>query len=142
MDVLQYDPGTASAEFEAQFQRAVKRTMVMMMLADGVVDDEEIATIQRLYRSVAGRELSDEQVQEEIEAAQRSRRSLVDQLTELAGGLNDEGEEIVVQAAYYVAMADGEVQDEEVELLESIGNALGMSPAHCRGAIDAMAASA
>ncbi len=138
MEVLDYDPEAVDAEIEAQFERAVKRTMVMMMVADGVVDAEEIKTIREVYGSVAGRELSEQAIHDEIKKAERSDKSLTDQLGELAGNLNSEGKELVIRAAFFVALADGEFHDEERALLTDIGAALQMTPAHVRGTIDSM----
>ncbi len=59
-------------------------------------------------------------------------------LAEMAGNLNENGKEMVVKAAFMVAAADGEFQDEEKELIGSIGEALEMSPAHMNGIITSM----
>lgn len=136
--VLRHDPAKAQAKIEAQFERVAKRTMVMMMLADGVVDDEEIRTIRRVHSNIFKVELSTEDVQAEIRKAQQSPLSLTDQLSKLAGNLNAEGKEVVVQAAFLVAAADGKLEDSETKLLGEIGQALGMTPAHFRGVIDSM----
>ena len=136
--VLEYDPAVAGAKLEAQFERAVKRTMVMMMMADGVVDAEEIKTIREVYANVMDRELPEEAVRDEIRKAKQSHRSLTEQLSQLAGGLNSEGKEIVLKAAFLVAMADGELHDDEKQLLVNIGEALQMTQAHMRGAVDSL----
>ena len=71
-EVLQLDPGAGSEEFEAEFQTAVKRTMVLMALADGVVDPEEVTTICDIYGNLADRTIGPVVVQAEIEqGAQR-----------------------------------------------------------------------
>src|SRR5687768_7917347 len=48
-EVLSFDPAKEDAAFEAEFHAAVKRVMVLMMLADGKIDDEEIETICSVY---------------------------------------------------------------------------------------------
>jgi tellurite resistance protein len=42
---------------------------------------------------------------------------------------------MVIKAALYVALADGEFQEEEKEMLAKIGNDLGMTPAHIQGVV-------
>jgi hypothetical protein len=54
MEVLKFDPEAGAAEFEAEFHRAIKRVMIEMMLADGDVDEEEVAVIKDVYGRLAG----------------------------------------------------------------------------------------
>lgn len=118
---------------EAEFHAAMKRVMVLMMLADGKIADGEIETIQRIYAKVAKRELSRADVDLEIAASQRDGRPLRDYLASLVGRLNDDGKNTVMKAAYFVAAADGAVTDEETALLAELASALEMSPLSFRG---------
>ena len=138
--VLDYNPQVSTAQFEAEFHQAVKRVMVQMMLADGVVDDQEVQTIREIYSRVAGTDISENDVQAEIEKAKADGRGIEQYLSGLAGNLNDPGKELVVKAAFFVAIADGVFQDEEQVLLGTIGKALYMTPAHIRGVIESIAA--
>src|SRR5687768_587685 len=45
-DVLAFDPQQQADAEEAEFQKAMRRVLVLMMLADGVVDDSEVEAIQ------------------------------------------------------------------------------------------------
>ena len=49
--------------------------------------------------------------------------------------LNESGKEMVIQAAYSVAAADGSFHEEKQRLLGEIGKALEMSKAHLNGVI-------
>ena len=138
LEVLDFDPEAGTAEFEAEFHRAIKRVMVEMMLADGVVDDEEVAVITNIYGQLAGTEVSEHDIRTEIVEAETRTGDVTAALAEMAGNLNDNGKEMVVKAAFMVAAADGEFQDEEKELIGSIGKALEMSPAHMNGVIASM----
>jgi DnaJ-domain-containing protein 1 len=140
--VLEFDPDTQAVQFEAEFHHAVKRTMVLMMLADGVVDDGEIEVIRTVYEKLTAVELTDADVQHEIDAAQSDGAGIDAYLAQMAGFLNDQGKEMVVKGAFLVAAADGEFQEEEQQLLVQIGKTLQMSPAHLKGVIDSMAAEA
>lgn len=140
MRVLDYNPQVSTAKLEAEFHQAVKRVMVQMMLADGVVDDQEVQTIREIYSKVARTDMSENDVQAEIEKAKADGRTIEQYLSGLAGNLNDAGKELVVQAAFFVAAADGVFQDEEKELLTAIGKALYMTPAHLRGVLQSITA--
>jgi len=138
LEVLDLDPEAGVAEFEAEFHRAIKRVMVEMMLADGAVDDEEVAVIKNIYGQLAGTDLSADDVRSEIVEAETRTRDVSAALAEMAGNLNDAGKEMVVKAAFMVAAADGEFQEEEKQLITSIGEALQMSPSHMNGVISSM----
>lgn len=138
-DVLSYRPQLQpDRQFEAHFQRAVKRIMVMMCLADGVVDDDEIETIKRVYGRIANREISDEEVSDEVVAAMQEGGTVRDYLGGIVSSLNDAGKELVIKAAFFVAAADGEFQDEEQVLLAEIGRALELRPGRVNRIIDAL----
>lgn len=139
MGVLSHDPAASNAAFEAEFHKAIRRTMVLMCLADGVVDPEEIATIQRVFGRIAKREITEQEVRDEIAAAQADGRPVAEFLAgAVAATLNDHGKELVVRSAFLVAAADGEFQEEEQKLLADIGRALQLTPAHLKGVIDQM----
>ena len=133
--VLDYDPGKQIQAFEAEYQLAIKRAMVLMMLADDVVEEEEIACVQRGYGELAGVALSRGDVEREIGRARSDATDLTTYLQGIVGRLNDRGKEQVVRAAYLVAASDGDFADEERELLEEIADALEMSAAHLAGVL-------
>ena len=138
--VLAYDPAAEHAEFEAHFHAAVRRTMVLMSLADGVVTPQEVATIQHVFGSIVQRPISDQEVLAEVTAAQADGRPVGAFLAGMAPTLNDVGKGMVIRAAYMVAAADGQFQAEEQQLMTDIGRALQMTPEHLRGVIDAIRA--
>jgi tellurite resistance protein len=135
-DVLSYDPNAGKRQFEAAFHSAVKRVMVLMMMADGKIDPEEIETIRQVFGKLSNREVRQEEVDAEVAAARSEGRGLRQYLSSVSGQLNDTGKELVVKAAFFVAAADGRITDEETSLLSELASALEMSPAHFKGAID------
>lgn len=134
-NVLSFNPKAQQKKFEGEFQIAVKRVLVLMALADGVIDEKETEMIQSIYHKVTNVEISLDAVNSEIEVARNDKRGVNQFLSKMAGTLNSEGKELVLQAAFFIAAADGEFQEEEVAMLESIGKALAMSPAHVNGVI-------
>lgn len=125
---------------EAGFHIAVRRVMVLMMLADGKIEDQEVETIRLVYGKLAKKELSKEDVDREVEASKADGRGLRQYLSSVVGNLNDAGKEVVVKAAYFVAAADGNVSPEETSLLSELAGALEMSPSHFKAVIEQLAA--
>ncbi|MBX3185875.1 MAG: TerB family tellurite resistance protein [Labilithrix sp.] len=138
--VLELLPGPDEKQIEAEFHAAVRRVMVLMMLADGRIDDEEIETIRTIYGKIASTTITKEDIEREVAASQADGRGLRPYLSSVVGSLNDAGKEIVVKAAFFVAAADGDVSAEETNLLAELAAALEMSPAHFKGVIDQLAA--
>ena len=137
-DVLSYDPNAANAEFQAEFHRTIKLVMARMVLADGVVDDSEVEVICDIYNRLTNSDMSEREARREIAEVEHQSDDLATLLSKCAGFLNDEGKEMVVRAAFLIAAADGEFQDEEKELLGTIGGSLGMTSAHFNGVLNSM----
>lgn len=133
--VLQYDPEQNAAKVDAAYNIAIKKVMIHMLLADGVIDDEEVKSTQEIYEKITGEELPKKNLELEIEEVQNSKEKLSDCLRDLRGCLNDKGKEMVVKAAFYVAMADGEFHEEEKKIIVGIANELEMTEAHLNGVL-------
>lgn len=136
--VLQYNPQdaqNAEREFEAEFHQGVKRVMLEMVLADGVVDDDEVERVIQVYKKIAGDTLSEEKVRSEIEQVKNENTSIEEYLKNLGGSLNDNGKELIIKAAFLIAAADGEFHEDEKLLLGRLASALDMTPAHFNGVI-------
>jgi tellurite resistance protein len=131
--VLEFDPRAEQKRFQAQFHKAIRETMVQMVIADGVVDDAEIATVREIYEGITKQTLDAAALREECASA------IPTDIAEVVGSysatLNDNGKEMVLNAAVQVAASDGDFADEERELAMEIAKALEMSNAHAKGVI-------
>lgn len=125
-------PGQAVS---AEFRPAVLRIMLLMMVEDGGVAQSEKRMIQDLNRRLVGRELSLESLDEHLETVVRAGSSAVDYARDVAPFLNELGKELVLKAAFSVAVADGRIHPTERVLLQQIGRALSMSSTHIRGVL-------
>lgn len=135
-NILDYNSAANSEEFEAEYHSAIKKVMIHILLADGVIDDAEIETSIDIYKKITGNEITAASFRNEIDVIQANKQeNLSSCLHNLQGVLNDEGKELVIKAALYVALADGEFQQEEQELLGKIGSDLGMTNAHIQGVV-------
>lgn len=140
LKVLEYNPAAEKKAFEAEFERAVKRVMVMMMLADGNVESSEVDRIREVYEQLANVKLTEADVHAEADKARAEKQSLDQFLQSVAARLNDNGKELVIKAAMLVAASDGNLAEAELKLLAEIARALGMSPAHFKGVLQQKAA--
>ncbi len=140
--VLQHDPSAGQAQFEAEYHRAIKRVMVLMLLADGNVDEEEVATVQRIYGSLTKSDVPRADVEREIASARSGSQDVEGYLAGIVPQLNANGKELVFKAAFFVATADGKFTDEEKALLLRIGKALELTPAHVSGLLSELSRAA
>jgi len=137
-EVLNYDPDATAQEYAAEFELAMRRVMVLMMMADGEIHRDEIKTIQRLYKQIAQVELTRDQVWDEVAAARSDGQKIGEYLPAIVGRLNTDGRNLVLQAAILVAMADGKLGSEEETLLEEVARSLEMSADKVREVITEM----
>jgi tellurite resistance protein len=110
-EILSWDPEKERKQFEAEFHRATRQVMVLMMLADGNVEQEEVEMVSKLYHQITDRELSPEDVAREVDHLRKTG-----------------GKAMVAKAAYLVAAADGHFAEQEKALLGEVAAAMEMSP--------------
>ena len=125
--VLRYKPGPHQEEFETEYQRAIKRVMILMTIADGKVDDEEIKSMISIYGSVANRTLDEQALREELLDAQEEDQAVAGYLESIVPYLTDDGKALIVKAAFFIAAADGVVDEQEKKRLMETAAALQLS---------------
>ena len=134
-NVLNYVPDEQQQRIEAEYLIAIKKVMIHMLLADGVIADEEVESVRNIYQQVVGIELTTGQVHEEIETVKKSNEQLSHYVVNLQAVLNDQGKETVLKAALFVAYSDGEFHAQEQALIAEIGVQLGMSKTHIEAVV-------
>ena len=137
-EVLDYQPEPTAQEIEAVFKTVVRQIMILMMTSDREIQDEEIATIQAAYRQIAETDLSEAAIRREAQEVRSRGGELLAYLRDVGTYLNEPGKEMVVQAAFFVAAADGTFHEQEQHLLAEIGKALEMTRAHLDGVVREM----
>jgi uncharacterized tellurite resistance protein B-like protein len=140
--VLSYDPRAQQEAFRREFEYALQRTMLLTMLADGSAQEAELQAFTSLGKAYSLPALEPSQVQTLVAKATADTRSLAQQLGSLAPQLNEAGKERLLEAAVRMAAADGTLQPQELETLESMAKALGVSSAHLKGIVSESAGSA
>lgn len=132
-EVLDFDPAAQRAQVEAEFHGAAKLVMIHMVLADGEVDDAEIAVLSDTFQVITGRTSDPTLIREQIDSVAVRQRDPVAVAAEVAPLLNIAGRESVLRAAIAVAMADGRLDASEERLLHDVADALELSRAHLKG---------
>jgi len=112
---------------------AMKQVMIGMLLADGVIDDSEVKELQNIFEDLAGVEVTEQDLREEIEIVEREGASCLEMIAATTPHLNDSGKEKVIRAAYRIAMADGVFDETESEFLSELSATMDLSAAHLRG---------
>ena len=135
IEILDYDPEQEQLEFEALYLIGLKKVMIMMMLADGKIEDSEKAMMRNIHAHMADSELSDHDIDKEIKSCKNNPIGLEEYLNELFPQLNKSGKETIIKVAYWVSIADGEVDKREGKLLIKMAKRFQISSAHLKGII-------
>lgn len=138
VEVLDYNPEIQEQAFQSQFELAIKQVMMLMALADGVVEDTEIAMMASIYQQLSGGEISEENLRQDVDLSSRDNRGVTDYLKEVGPFLNDQGKETVIKAMFLVATADGVFDESEQKLLTEAAAPLELSRAHLKGILNDM----
>ena len=135
--VLHMDSAQSRPNVEATFNEAMKRVMVLMMLADKRIEESEIQAIIDVFHQITGRKITRDEIKREVLIAKSQDEKLETYLAGLLGRLNDDGKQLVVRAAYLIAHADGHFDTAERDLLDQIGNQLELPSEIVSDVIDA-----
>ena len=135
MDILDYDPKEEAQEFEALYLIGLKKVMTMMMLADGKIEESEKAMMKNIYQHMADSELSNQDIDKEINSCKENPIDLEEYLNELFPQLNQSGRETIVKLAYWVSISDGHFDKAEEKLLKKLAKHFQISNAHLKGII-------
>lgn len=103
-------------------QKAIKKLLILMILADGKVMDEEIRAFHKVYKETANSVVND--IYGEIEKVKMEQKSPHQYLKEVSPYLNEDGKQEILRACYLIAASDGNVDPEEIDLIYKFGRAL------------------
>lgn len=133
--VLGYDPEAEAAAFQSQYYAAAKHVMVKMMLADGEADKSEVIQMQKHMEALFGTYIDDADMLAEIEQAKNDGQDIESYIQNIAPNLNVNDKEKILMAAVSIALADGNFDNNERNLVIRLGKAMGLTNAHINGVI-------
>ena len=123
-EVLAYDAGAHTPAAVAEYQRAMRRILALMVAADGKVREPEIRAVQRIFEAVTGKTMSAPEVLEEVHDAGRTPTTAARFLARVVGYLNEYGKEQILRAAALVSRSDGELHTHEADVVRRLGGVL------------------
>jgi tellurite resistance protein len=138
-NVLNYEEkkNNAAQDFLAEYEKAMKHSLVLMMLADGVIDDREREMVIKIYNKISHHDMTSADLDQYIAEVEASPdRDVSKYLKGVGPMLNGQGKEMVIKAAISVAASDGHFDDSEKALLAEMAQALDMTSAHLKGIIN------
>lgn len=124
LDVLAYSPDGNDSVIEAEYFEVIKKAMIHVLLADGVIEDSELAVALLVYQKVTGKTLTEDMLRKEIDTIQSNREDLSKYLTGVQERLTHDAKILILRAAYLIAMADESFPTEEELLVRQIGKDL------------------
>lgn len=133
--VLNASTGATSDQIRAEFETAALAILVRMAWADGRIEPEEVDAIEHVVNQMCARDFTRVEIEAEIVSAKDSLDDALSVATRVGNMLNDEGKELIVNAVFQIAAADGNFAREEEDTLLEIGAGLGLRPAHVRGLV-------
>jgi uncharacterized tellurite resistance protein B-like protein len=119
--VLAFRAGAERADTSAEYERALRRVLALLVVSDGHIHEAEISTVQRVYSAVTGSQLSRAAVIDEAREVAEQPTSAARYLGEVVGYLNDRGKEQVLRGAALVVGADGRVHAAEADMVRRLG---------------------
>ncbi len=106
--------------------QALRKTMVAQMAVDEKIHLDEIHRIKHVVKDLTGRELGDDEIQEDFDAVKQQPESAFNYLESVSGILSDSEKESIIRAAMMVSMSDGHVHDEEKSALIKCAESMGV----------------
>jgi len=127
-----------SPDNDSNYCSAITKVMISVLLADGVIDDAEITTLQDVYQRVVGKGIDKETVLREIETLKKSGDATTDSLSMIHNKLNSQQKERMIRAAMFIALSDGEFHPDEEHLIEKFGKNLRLKRTKVREIIESV----
>ncbi len=127
------EQGSQNDEFMALYEEAMRQSMIKMMLADGVIDENEKRLVIEIINRFGNNEINEIQLNTLIEANQKDTKSVTYYLKQISGSLNEHGKETIIKCALHVAFSDGDFDESEKQMVIEMGEALEMSSSHLKG---------
>ena len=136
--VLEYKASSPRNEFQSIYEEAMRQSMILMMLADGEIDKEEMVMVQVIINKFGHNDITLDELKELVMEVQAKNEPVSKYLAEIAPSLNEHGKEIIIKCGLAVAAADGHVDETEISLIKEMAKAMEMSTNHLNGIIQEM----
>jgi len=136
--VLDYNPNQGRNEFQAIYEKAMRHSMVLIMLADGEIDSNEMLMVQKIINKFGHNDMTLDELKVFVAQVQKNPEPIGTYLSKIGPMINEHGKEIIIKCAFAVAASDGHVDDSELKLIDEMAKTMGMSSSHLKGIITDM----
>jgi uncharacterized membrane protein YebE (DUF533 family) len=133
--VLDYKPSLAEDknQFQSEYEKAMRHCMIMMMLADGEIDSNEMDMVLKIINKFGHNDITMQELEDLVEVVEHQNEPIAKYLTRITPSLNEHGKEIIIKCAIAVASSDGHVDQSEIDLIEEMALTMEMSKYHLKG---------
>lgn len=112
------------------------RSAILVVLADGVITENEIAALQRIASRLLNRDVDREELGELCSIARENRIEAANYVLTVSRRWSQSQRSLALQAMFLAASAEGELGDSQVRLLAEMRNLLDMSDLDYQSAIE------
>ena len=137
-NVLKYQTDTGNDAFLSEYEKAMKHSLVLIMLADGHIDPNEKSTVLNIVNKFGHEDMTMSQLERLHNHRPKGARRYYDLLRGVTPRLNEHGKEMVIKCALAVAAADGNIDPSELELIKTMASTMEMSGSHLKGILHEM----
>ncbi len=131
--VLEYKPELGANEFQSVYEQAMRHSMVLMMLADGEIDDNELDVVLQIINKFGHNDMTMDQLQAYVSKVQSNPEPIGTYLKKVTPSLNEHGKEVIIKCGLAVAGADGHIDDSEIAMIKEMAQTMEMSSSHLKG---------
>ncbi|MEL6675400.1 MAG: TerB family tellurite resistance protein [Bacteroidota bacterium] len=130
--VLEEAQDKAENDMIAEYEKALKHSLVLMLLADGEVDEREKTVVLDVVNKYSYRKLDMAQLDQYIAFVQQHQQDISAYLKTVSPILNKQGKAVIIRALLTVAAADDHIASSEMTLLYSVADVLGWKQGQVR----------
>lgn len=113
------------------FSVGLLRCMLAITIADNRIEDSEIAELTRIYKHLTGSSIDEETVRYTAEGMLEEGTDIITELETVKPVLNKMLRKQMIIASLYVLASDGEMNEDELIMLDDIREGLGFSIGAC-----------
>jgi uncharacterized tellurite resistance protein B-like protein len=137
-NVLNYQSDNSSDKVLAEYEKTMKHCMVLIMLADGQIDPNEMSTVLRIINKFGHNDLTLNELEEYVRQVERDQEDVSTYLIRVTPSLNDHGKEIIIKCALAVASSDGNIDKAEFAVIKKMSKTMEMSNSHFKSILHEM----
>ncbi len=127
------EQGAQNDDFMALYEVAMRQSMVKMMLADGVIDENEKEVVLNIINNFSHNDITKNELDDLIKEVELDTNDISHYLKQICSTLNEHGKENIIRCALHVALSDGNFDKSEKNMIVQMAEALEMSSSHLKG---------